>query len=180
MNSMRITKNLAIFGLAGTMMFAGAGVGFAGEKPSLHAADGLAAANAPVIGTPAPTHDVYATAEQQAQLQADIEALAEGDSLSIPGEQGAVLVTKTSSGLALSVAGASDNSVSTYASFCGVALATAIVGIGAGALGVLAAVTGGGTAVIAGFVLTGSQIGVLAGIAGSYAAVLGWVSHNIC
>ena len=43
MNSMRITKNLAIFGLAGTMMFAGAGVGFAGEKPSLHAADGLAA-----------------------------------------------------------------------------------------------------------------------------------------
>ena len=99
---MIITKNLAIFGLAGTMMFAGAGVGFAGRKPS------------------------------------------------------------------------------PYASFCGVALAAAIVGIGAGALGVLAAVTGGGTAVIAGFVLTGSRIGVLAGIAGSHAAVLGWVSHNIC
>lgn len=59
-------------------------------------------------------------------------------------------------------------------------LATAIIGVGAGALGVLAAVTGGGTVVIAGYILTGAQVGVLAGIATSYTAVLGWVSINIC
>jgi hypothetical protein len=48
-------------------------------------------------------------------------------------------------------------------------------------LGVLAAVTGGtGTVVIAGYILTDAQVGVLAGIATSYTAVLGWLSLNIC
>lgn len=65
-------------------------------------------------------------------------------------------------------------------SFCGVALASAVVGMGAGVLGVIAAVTGSGTVVIAGYLLTGAQVGILAGIAGSYSALLGWISRNIC
>lgn len=61
------------------------------------------------------------------------------------------------------------------------ALAAAIIGIGAGTLGVIAAMTGGaGTVVIAGFLLTGSEVGMLAGLTGSYGAVLGYVSRYIC
>ncbi len=77
-------------------------------------------------------------------------------------------VTRTATGLTVDAGTAAPR-----ASFCGTALATAIIGVGAGALGVLAAVTGGGSVVIAGFLLTGAQVGLLAGIAGSYAAVLG-------
>jgi hypothetical protein len=64
--------------------------------------------------------------------------------------------------------------------FCGTALAAALFGMGAGVLAVIAAVTGSGTVWIAGYLLTGSQVGVLAGIAGSYAALLAWVSRYIC
>lgn len=91
-----------------------------------------------------------------------------------------MIITKTDTGFAVAAPFSTDKTASTQASFCGVALATAIVGIGAGALGVLAAVTGGGTAVIAGIVLSGAQVGVLAGISASYAAVLGWVTYNVC
>ena len=145
----------------------------AADRDVVDTKGGSATASAPLSGAVAPSGDGYVTTEQQEQLKSDLETLSIGESLIIPGSQGSVLVTKTSAGLALGVLGVTENSGSTVDSFCGVALATAIVGIGAGALGVLAAMTGGGTAVIAGFVLTGGQIGVLAGISGSCAAVLG-------
>jgi len=65
-------------------------------------------------------------------------------------------------------------------SFCGTAMAGAFFGIGAGILGVIAAMTGSGTVVIAGYLLTGSQVGILAGLSGSYAALLAWISRYIC
>lgn len=64
--------------------------------------------------------------------------------------------------------------------FCGTALAAALFGMGAGVLGVIAAMTGSGTVVIAGFLLTGAQVGMLAGISGSYAALLAWISRYVC
>ncbi|MGO3150940.1 hypothetical protein [Glutamicibacter ardleyensis] len=121
------------------------------------------------------------TAAQKREAR-KIENLRIGQSHTIQGSS--LTVTKTSSGYSTSVGHATNvgenNTISARASFCGVALATAIIGVGAGALGVLAAVTGGGTVVIAGYILTGAQVGVLAGIATSYTAVLGWVSINIC
>ena len=64
--------------------------------------------------------------------------------------------------------------------FCGTALAAVLFGMGAGVLGVIAAMTGSGTVVIAGYLLTGAQVGVLAGISGSYAALLAWISRYVC
>ena len=97
-----------------------------------------------------------------------------------------VIVARTAEGLVVDVVQrepliytAAD--IHTAASFCGVALASAIFGIGAGILGVIAASTGGtGTVILAGYVFTGAQVGVLAGLSGSYAALLAWISRFIC
>jgi hypothetical protein len=102
-----------------------------------------------------------------------IEALAPGQHVVL----GNVVVARTVHGLVVDVLDQSP----TTASFCGVALASAIFGIGAGILGVIAASTGGsGTVMIAGYLLTGAQVGVLAGLSGSYAALLAWISRFIC
>ena len=105
---------------------------------------------------------------------AQVTALAPGETLVL----GSAVVTRTSHGL--SVRALAPPAFGMDATFCGVALAAAIVGIGAGVLGVIAAATGSGTVVIAGYLLTGAQVGILAGLSGSYAALLGWISHNIC
>lgn len=99
----------------------------------------------------------------------------------VPGETvavGNVLVTRTVRGLVVDVV-EQEQALGT-ASFCGVALASALFGIGAGVLGVIAASTGSGTVMIAGYLLTGAQVGVLAGLSGSYAALLAWISRFIC
>jgi len=110
---------------------------------------------------------------------AAIQSLAPGETLSL----GNVLVTRTAQGLVVNVVGVSpvkDMASTDDATFCGTALAAAIFGIGAGILGVIAASTGSGTVVIAGYLLTGAQVGVLAGISGSYAALLAWISRYVC
>jgi hypothetical protein len=104
--------------------------------------------------------------------QQAIEALAPGQHVVL----GNVVVARTVHGLVVDVLDQSP----TTASFCGVALASAIFGIGAGILGVIAASTGSGTVMIAGYLLTGAQVGVLAGLSGSYAALLAWISRFIC
>lgn len=119
-----------------------------------------------VAAAPAPTP------EQAVALA--IKSLAPGERVVIQG----LAIARTSEGrLAVDTL---RPTIQTAATFCGTALAGAIFGIGAGILGVIAASTGSGTVMIAGYLLTGSQVGVLAGISGSYAALLGWISYNIC
>lgn len=109
---------------------------------------------------------------------AKVAALAPGEVMVL----GTALVTRTNQGLSVEALApkAAGPMLGTTATFCGTALASAIIGIGAGVLGVIAAATGSGTVVIAGYLLTGAQVGILAGIAGSYSALLGWISTNIC
>jgi len=110
-------------------------------------------------------------------MVAALQSLAPGEELVL----GNALVIRTAQGLVVHVL--REDAVplpSADASFCGVALAAAVVGIGAGILGVIAAATGPGTVVIAGYLLTGAQVGALAGMAGAYAALLAWISRNIC
>lgn len=132
------------------------------------------AAGVPAAGTTAQAevHSAKLSSVQKADVRS-IKALDVGQSHTIANTT--TTVTRTPAGLSVD-----SGTPVLRASFCGTALATAIIGVGAGALGVLAAVTGGGTVVIAGFLLTGAQVGILAGIAGSYAAVLGYVSTYIC
>jgi hypothetical protein len=122
-----------------------------------------------------------ATAATPTAEQSAVEAI---QSLE-PGEQlvlGNVLVVRTTAGLVVHLLDKNPGvqPPSTDDSFCGIALAAAIFGIGAGILGVIAASTGPGTVVIAGYLLTGAQVGVLAGISGSYAALLAWISRYVC
>lgn len=142
---------------------------------------GTVAANAsPVVAPGATTAITAATApsltETQMQEVTTIQNLKFGESHRLQGS--ALTVTKTTTGFATSLE--QSTVASPMASFCGIGLATAIIGIGAGALAVLAAVTGGGTVAIAGIILTGAQLGVLAGVATSYTAVLGWITLNVC
>lgn len=104
-----------------------------------------------------------------------IQSLGTGEELVL----GNALVTRTAQGLVVNVLN-QDKQASADATFCGMALAAAIIAIGAGALGIIAASTGAGTVIIAGFTLTGAQVGMLAGFSGSYAAVLGWISRYVC
>jgi uncharacterized membrane-anchored protein YitT (DUF2179 family) len=117
-----------------------------------------------VASTPPPT-------PQQA-----IEALAPGQHVVLDN----VVVARTVQGLVIELVDHGPN-IQLASTFCGAALASAIFGIGAGILGVIAASTGGtGTVMIAGYFLTGAQVGVLAGISGSYAALLAWISRFVC
>jgi hypothetical protein len=127
----------------------------------------LTAGTGAIAATPA------TTVEQD--TVAAIEALTPGEQLVL----GNTLVTRTKQGLVVDLV-RQGPTIHTAATFCGTALAAAIVGIGAGVLGIIAATTGSGTVLIAGYLLTGAQVGVLAGIAGSYAAVLGYISRYIC
>lgn len=115
---------------------------------------------------PAPTQEAVAV----------IQAMAPGEELVL----GNALITKTRHGLVVNAINPAATQPATNASFCGMALAAAIIGIGAGTLGIIAASTGAGTVIIAGFTLTGAQVGMLAGFSGSYAAVLGWISRYVC
>lgn len=171
------SSRVALIGiLAFCLTLTGAGAGFASGGSSENSAP----------STPGITTGSTETAANLTQEERDtvrqIRNLKIGKSALLQGSKDVVFVTKTTNGYSVSESSSSTggNSNVTPASFCGVSLATLIVGMGAGALTVLAAVTGGGTAVLFGVVLTGAQIGVLAGIATSYTAVLGWVSANIC
>lgn len=115
------------------------------------------------------------------------EAAAAIESLPVGGEValGNVVVARTSEGLVVNVIQREPliytaASIQTTATFCGSALAAALIAIGAGVLGVLAAATGPGTVLILGYGFTGAQLGMLAGVAGSYAAVLGYINRYIC
>lgn len=132
-----------------------------------------------LVGTGAVASAPTTTPEQEAA--AAIQSLQVGHEVVL----GNVTVARTGQGLVVNVIQREPvvytaASVQPAASFCGVALASAIFGIGAGILGVIAASTGSGTVVIAGYLLTGAQVGVLAGISGSYAALLAWISRFIC
>ena len=118
-----------------------------------------------VAATPAPS-------VEQSAVDA-IRSLVPGETVAV----GNALVTRTAQGLVVDVV---EQGPTTAATFCGVALASALFGMGAGVLGVIAASTGSGTVVIAGYLLTGAQVGVLAGLSGSYAALLAWISRFIC
>lgn len=115
------------------------------------------------------------------------DAVAAIQSLPIGGQLvlGNAVIAKTEQGLVVDVLNRGPTiqlaSMPTAASFCGVALASAIFGIGAGVLGFIAASTGGtGTVILAGYVFTGAQVGMMAAISGSYAALLAWISRYVC
>lgn len=132
-----------------------------------------------LVGTGAVASAPATTPEQEAA--AAIQSLQVGEEVVL----GTARVARTSAGLVVEVLQKKPAvylaaSIRTAATFCGVALASALFGIGAGILGVIAASTGSGTVMIAGYLLTGAQVGVLAGISGSYAALLAWISRYIC
>ena len=110
---------------------------------------------------------------------AAIRALVPGESLVLEH----VLITRTVQGLIVDVMdqGPIKGEESMDATVCGVALAAAIFGIGAGILGFIAAGTGAAsTVVLAGYTFTGAQVGMMAAISGSYAALLAWISRYVC
>lgn len=134
---------------------------------------GLLVAVMLVVGSGAVAAPPAPTVEQSAV--AAIRSLVPGETVAV----GNALVSRTVQGLVVNVV--EQEPALRTATFCGVALASALFGIGAGVLGVIAASTGGsGTVVIAGYLLTGAQVGVLAGLSGSYAALLAWISRFIC
>ena len=108
---------------------------------------------------------------------AAIESLAVGQVLILD----TAVITRTEQGLVVEPLQTKQIEPSTDATFCGTALAAAIFGIGAGVLGFIAAGTGGtGTVLLAGYVFTGAQVGMMAAVAGSYAALLAWISRYVC
>ena len=131
----------------------------------------LLAGTSAVAATPA------TTVEQEAV--AAIQSLAPGEHLVL----GTALIARTTEGLVVTALQPKRPNIqlASTATFCGTALAAAIFGIGAGILGFIAASTGGtGTVILAGYAFSGAQVGMMAGISGSYAALLAWISREIC
>lgn len=134
-----------------------------------------------LVGNGAAASTPTTTPEQEAI--AAVQSLKVGQEVVVLGN---VTVARTSEGLVVDVVRKDlvvypAANVHTAATFCGVGLASAIFGIGAGLLGFIAASTGGtGTVILAGYVFTGAQVGMMAAISGSYAALLAWISRYVC
>lgn len=165
-------RSALTLGVAAALMLGGTVTANAAGRPAVV---GQSSSIQSAAGNALVAPQVQLTKSQRLEVEI-IQRLVVGQSHTLQGSS--LTVTKTTNGFTTNLS--STEAASTRASFCGIALATALIGIGAGALGVLAAVTGGGSVIIAGVALSGAQLGVLAGVATSYTALLGWISLYIC